>query len=213
MITRLHGKVKLLVSFLFLFCSLIGFSAEPSFSIAVVHPESRSILAKNEGKVPEGLREGYRLLFELNSGTDEEKIPLENGLLVSKTSLLDEKDFIGHEHFSTAFGNLIGVLHLRLEPRDKLLEFLHGKSKVEVALVIDNDWVFCTTGIENISPERGYVVFGLFDRLDERVFQLLMGGKRGKALEDGVEKYYEEQAEIMSRVPSPTPIPQAVEEN
>ena len=165
-----------------LITTVVVLHAERSIAVAYVHPQSKEILSQNHGKVPESLRGEYRLLYEFNSGTSAEKKPLENGLLVAKVNLVDQKDFIGHETISTVWGNLGGILHLRIGSRDKLIEFLTKETKGSIALVIDNAWVFYDTGLENITPQKGFIAIPVLDKLDEERFELLIAGKRGKDL-------------------------------
>ena len=67
-------------------------------SVAAVHPESKKVLTDNGGKIPPELAKDYRILFELNSGTVDEKKPLKNGLVVAKASLADRSDFVGYDY-------------------------------------------------------------------------------------------------------------------
>lgn len=199
--------MKGLSTLIWIFASAIGLSAEPSIALALVHPESKKILADHGGNIPEELKQDYRLLFELNSGTTDEEKPTENGLLVAKANLADHKDFIGYETLSTAWGNLGGILHLRIASRDKLMEFLATKPMGTVALVIDNEWVFYDTGLENITPQRGFIAIPVLDRFDEHLFQLLTDGKRGDELDTAIDKYLQEEQEALSDIPGLRPLP------
>lgn len=182
-------------------------SAEPSIALALVHPESKKILTDHGGKIPEDLKQEYRLLFELNTGTTDDEKPTENGLLVAKANLADQEDFIGYETLSTAWGNLGGVLHLRIASRDKLMEFLVKNPKGTVALVIDNEWVFYDTGLENVTPQRGFIAISVLDRFDEHLFQLLTNGKRGDELDAAIDKYLQEEQEALTKIPGLRPLP------
>lgn len=196
--------MKTLITIIFSFCAALVMRAEPTISVASVHPDSKKILADNGGKIPTEIAKDYRLLFELNSGTTDEKKPLENGLVVAKVSLVDQADFVGYETLSTSWGNLGGILHLRIASRDKLIEFLATKPKGTVALVIDGEWVFYDTGFENVSPQQGYIAIPVLDRFDEHLFQLLTSGKRGGELDAAINKYLEKEREAQSKIPRPT---------
>jgi hypothetical protein len=200
-------KMKILITIICGVSAALTLSAEPTISIAAVHPESKKILADNGGKIPDALKQDYRLLFELNSGTTDEEKPLENGLMVAKATLADQSDFIGYETLSTAWGNLGGILHLRIASRDKLMAFLAAKPKGSIALIIDDKWVFYDTGFENVAPQQGYIAIPVLDKLDEQRFQLLTIGKRGEALDEAVDKYLEKEREALSKIPGIRPLP------
>jgi len=199
--------MKALIPLICVILTVAAWCAEPTISLAAIHPESKSILSAHGGEIPDELKKDYRLLFERNTGTTDTESPLENGLLVAKANLANQSDFIGYETLSTDWGNLGGILHLRIAARDKFIHFLATKPTNSLALVIDDAWVFYETGIEDVTPQQGYIAIPLLDGSDERRFQLLTSGKRGAELEALVDKEFEEFREALSEIPMSTPLP------
>jgi len=193
--------MKTITAIFLVLTSLVGIASEPEISVAYVHPQSKEILVKHGGKVPKNLKSRYRLLFQHNSGEGDEDIPHENGLLVSIDPIVDDKDFIGFETLSTCWGNLGGVIHLRIASRTKVMEFLEKNTKGTVALVIDGKWVFYQAGLENVTPKRGFIAIPFLDRYDELKFKLLCEGKRGAEVDKACQ---EQEQKRFEGVPVPT---------
>ena len=178
-------------------------AGEPSLHLAFVHRDSTA-LARG-GNVPQDdLLQDYQILCQRNELNGYSQNLAESGLLVRKASLLEDKDFVGYEAADDSWGNLAAIIHLRLRAREVLKEKMDKAPEARVALVVDNEWVLCTTGFENLTPDRGFIAMSIMSRRDEYLFLRLSEGKRGKILEKEMDDYDRGQKEMMATVPKPT---------
>ena len=178
-------------------------AAEPSLSLAFVHKDSKTLV--RGGKVPhENLLKDYRVLCQRDELNGYVQDVARSGLLVSKAPLLEEKHFVGYEAAGDSWGNLAAIIHLRLKARDFLKEKMENAQKRDVALVVDNQWVLCTTGYENLTPDRGFIAMDIMSRRDEYLFLRLSEGKRGETLQKELDDYDRRQKEMLEAIPKPT---------
>lgn len=131
---------------------------EATISIVRVHPDSRDLLEKSGGSVPDGLAEGYRILFLRNTGHGNGRDPRENGYLTSRVPVLFQKDFTEIREFQTPFGAIGVVVSLTDEAIGKLTESFSENEHQSLGLLIDDNWLFLPSRMKPTRGSAGVVV-------------------------------------------------------
>jgi len=127
---------------------------EATISMVRVHPNSRELLEKSGGTVPDEMAEEYWIFAIRNSGHGKNNNARENKYLTSRFSVLFQTDLTEIREVATSFGSIGVVVSLSGDAQRKLTKSFAEKELQSLGLLIDDNWFFLITGPENIRFEE-----------------------------------------------------------